>query len=63
MPDKDLRRTAEAYGLPKLDEKQLEEFGRGIEATRTLAARLPKDLHWSEESALILRLVGKGERR
>ena len=63
MSREELRRAAIEHGLPNLDEKQLDEFARGLEAKRKLAAKLPNDLHWTEEPALTLSLVGKGGRR
>ena len=40
----------------KLTDKQLTEFAAGIASGHALAKMLPKDLHWSEESALVFRL-------
>jgi len=60
--DKDLaKEIAAAEGLPKLDEKQLTQLARGVASARELAQKLPKDLHWSEEIALIFRLPPSGE--
>lgn len=59
----DLRRRANACGLEKLEDAHLEQFALGARTTRDLAARLPKDLHWTEETALTFSLVGKGGRR
>jgi hypothetical protein len=52
--DKDrAREIAAAEGLTKLDEKQL---AQSVASGRELAEKLPKNLHWSEEIALIFRL-------
>jgi hypothetical protein len=52
--DKDLaKEIAAAEGLPKL--------AQGVASARELAQKLPKDLHWSEEIALIFRLPPSGE--
>ena len=60
--DKDLaKEIAAAEGLPKLDEKQLTQLAQGVASARELAQKLPKDLHWSEEIALIFRLPPSGE--
>jgi hypothetical protein len=60
--DKDLaKEIAAAEGLAKLDEKQLTQLAQGIASARELAQKLPKDLHWSEEIALIFRLPPSGE--
>ena len=53
----DARRVATDAGLPWIDDLQLAQFARGLMATRDLAARLPKDLHWSEEPAPIVTLA------
>ena len=50
------REIAAAAGLTKLDEKHLAQLARSIASGRELAAKLPKDLHWSEEIALVFRL-------
>jgi hypothetical protein len=51
-----LRHTAATAGLGKLDEAHLAELERAMESARELGARLPKDLHFSEEIALTFRL-------
>lgn len=63
MDREDFRRRAIACGLEKLEDAHLEQFAQGARTTRDLAARLPKDLHWTEETALTFSLVGKGGRR
>lgn len=47
------RRTASSLGLTRLDDKALDLLAQGMRTTRDLASRLPKDLHWTEESALV----------
>ena len=55
--DKDrAQEIAAAEGLTKLDEKQLAQLAQSIASARELAQKLPKDLHWSEEIALVFRL-------
>lgn len=48
----DTRRIAGDAGLPRLGDSQLDQFAKGLAATRALLSRLPKDLHWSEEPAV-----------
>jgi hypothetical protein len=50
------RQIATAEGLTKLDEKQLAQLAQSVASARELAGKLPKDLHWSEEIALVFRL-------
>lgn len=58
MPeDEDAKRIAEENGLGKLNEKQLAQLVKSRAGTRGLTARIPKDLHWSEEPAVSLSLV------
>jgi hypothetical protein len=55
--DKDrAEEIATAEGLTKLDEKQLTQLAQSVASARELAGKLPKDLHWSEEIALVFRL-------
>jgi hypothetical protein len=55
--DKDrAQEIAAAEGLTKLDEKQLAQLAQSVASARELAGKLPKDLHWSEEIALVFRL-------
>ena len=55
--DKDrAQEIAAAEGLTKLDEKQLAQLAQSVASARELAEKLPKDLHWSEEIALVFRL-------
>ena len=56
MDDDRAREIATAAGLTKLDEKHLAQLALSVASARELAAKLPKDLHWSEESALVFRL-------
>jgi hypothetical protein len=54
MSETEAQRLAGRLGLAKLDERQLQQFARGIQSAHELVAKLPKDLHWSEEAALPL---------
>jgi hypothetical protein len=56
IDDAEGRRLAKIAGLNRLSEKQMAEFIAGARTTQNLAKRLPKDLHWSEEPALVYRL-------
>ena len=56
MDKTEVRRIAAAHGLTKLTDKHLEQFAESIKIKEKLVAGLPRDLHWSEEGALILRL-------
>jgi hypothetical protein len=56
MENERAREIAIAAGLPALDGKQLTQLARSVASGRELAGQLPKDLHWSEEIALIFRL-------
>jgi hypothetical protein len=56
MDETGVGRIAAAAGLSKLDGKHLEQLRQSIESARELGARLPHDLHWSEEIALVFRL-------
>jgi hypothetical protein len=47
---------ARSMGLEKLDERQLNQLASSIRSAGDLVARLPKDLHWSEEAAVTFRL-------
>ena len=49
-----------AAGLTALDDKHLAQLANSVASGRELAAKLPKDLHWSEEIALTFRLPGPG---
>ena len=53
----DARRIAAEAGLPKLEDTQLAQLMKSRAGTRDLTARLPKDLHWSEEPAVTLALM------
>ena len=50
------RQIATTAGLTKLDEKQLAQMALSVASARDLAGKLPKDLHWSEEIAVVFRL-------
>lgn len=55
MDKKQAQKTASAAGLTRLEEAHLVQLARSVEAARELSDRLPKDLHWSEEIAVIFR--------
>ena len=50
------REIAQAAGLTRLDDKHLNQLAASVTSGQELAAKLPKDLHWSEEMALVFRL-------
>ena len=50
------RLVATGAGLTKLDEKHLAQLAQSVASARELAGKLPQDLHWSEEIALVFRL-------
>ena len=56
MEDDCTRQVALAAGLAVLDEKHLAQLANSVASGRELAGKLPRDLHWSEEIALIFRL-------
>ena len=55
------REIATAAGLTKLDGKHLAQLALSVASARELSAKLPKDLHWSEEIALVFRLPHPGD--
>ena len=61
MDKSELKRVAAAHGLTKLTDQQLEPFGTVLETGRKRSVLLPKDLHWSEEPAHVLRLTKRAE--
>ena len=63
MQTDEARRIADAHGLAKLTGAQLDQFAETIKNNDRLVAGLPKDLHWSDEPAHVLRLVGPKERK
>jgi hypothetical protein len=56
MDDNRAREIAAAAGLGRLDDKHLAQLANSVASARELAGKLPKDLHWSEEIALVFRL-------
>jgi hypothetical protein len=60
MEDDRTRQVALAAGLAVLDEKHLAQLVNSVASGRELAGKLPRDLHWSEEIALIFRLPVPG---
>ena len=63
MTKDDLRRIAAQHGLTRLGDKHLEQLAQSVAANEALTRRLPKDLHWGEESALVFRLPVPREAR
>ena len=63
MDENRAREIAAAAGLTKLDEKHLAQLAQSVASARELAGKLPKDLHWSEEIALVFRLPTPGGAR
>ena len=61
IDEKHARLVATAAGLTKLDETHLAQLALSVASARELAAKLPKDLHWSEEIALVFRLPAPTE--
>ena len=62
MDRKNERGVADHAGLRKLTESDLGLLAKSLEANRSLVAGLPRNLHWSEEIAPVLRLQDKGAR-
>ena len=50
------REIAIAAGLTKLDDKHMAQLANSVASARDVGGKLPKDLHWSEEIALVFRL-------
>jgi hypothetical protein len=55
MDKKQAQNAAIAAGLTRLEEAHLKQLARSVQAGRELSGSLPKDLHWSEEIAVIFR--------
>jgi hypothetical protein len=55
MDKKRAQTTAMAAGLTRLEDAHLGQLALSVEAARELSVNLPKDLHWSEEIAVIFR--------
>jgi hypothetical protein len=49
----DLRRKAAELGLTRLSDADLALFEQGARSARELAQKLPRDLSWTEENALV----------
>jgi hypothetical protein len=63
MENERAREIAIAAGMPALDGKHLTQLANSIASGRDLGGQLPKDLHWSEEIALIFRLPSPASAR
>jgi hypothetical protein len=61
MDENRAREVAAAAGLTNLDEKHRAQLALSVASARELAGKLPKDLHWSEEIALVFRLPHPGD--
>ncbi len=57
MTQDELRRIAAELGLVRLQDAHLQQLEAGIASNRALAARLPKNLHWTDEPAHVFRLA------
>lgn len=57
MGSDDVSRAAKAAGLDRLTVEQRAEFERCAKVATELARKLPQDLHWTDEMALVLRLT------
>ena len=55
------RKAAEAAGLRRLTDADLDLLAKSLHANQVLRARLPGDLHWSEEPAHVFRLTANAE--
>ena len=58
--DERAQQVAALTGLTKLEAKHLAQLANSVASAREAGAKLPKDLHWSEEMALIFRLPAPG---
>ena len=58
--DERARQIAALTGLAKLQAKHLAQLANSVASARDASAKLPKDLHWSEEIALVFRLPAPG---
>ena len=62
MTRDDARKAAADASLYRLTDADLDLLAKSLAANAQLSVRLPKDLHWSEEIAPVLRLQDKGAR-
>ena len=53
------RMTVES--LKDCNKKHLAQLAQSVASARELAGKLPQDLHWSEEIALVFRLPRPGD--
>ena len=58
--DERAQQVAALTGLTKLEAKHLAQLANSVASAREAGAKLPKDLHWSEEIALIFSLPDRG---
>ena len=57
MEHDEAQNLATSVGLAKLEAKHVKLLAESIKAARALAEALPKDLHWSEEPAIVFRVA------
>ncbi|MAI44624.1 MAG: hypothetical protein CMB79_01795 [Filomicrobium sp.] len=57
MNDEEFRRQANALGLGRLAAQHDADLRKGLQNGKSLAERIPKDMHWSEEPAHTLSLI------
>ena len=55
------REIAIAAGLTKLDDRHMAQLANSVASAREVGGKLPKDLHWSEEIALVFHLPRPGD--
>ncbi len=55
------KEIAATAGLTTLDKKHLDQLAQSLLSARELSAKLPQDLHWGEEIALVFRLPRPGD--
>ena len=61
MNDDEITRKAAELGLSKLASEHPAEIRKALENAHTLAAKIPTDLHWSEETAHTFSLGRRSE--
>lgn len=61
MSQDDIERKATELGLSKLAAQHPDEVKKALENAESLAKRLPKDLHWTEEPAHVFSAKGRRE--
>jgi hypothetical protein len=59
MENDEARQLARAVGLSRLTDRHLVQLTRSLQTAQELGRKLPKDLHWTEEAAVISRPLAK----